>query len=234
MRSPCAPLLLLLIGCQEPQRAILNSAGSYALQFTQTGAPCIVGELERPSLLTIEGWFMLPTDATSPILPLWVWENELAVFITPDDVLYVNTGEALPTGLATPVGIRDGEWHHVAITWDTFEAQIFIDGALLDTGALPVKGNTNTTLHMGCWPREGNIVGLVDDVRISSSIRYADSFTPQADHSVDEDSIATWRLDEGYGLTATDTEAVHSLVLRELYWLPLETGADPDRSDSGR
>lgn len=233
MRSPYAPMLMLLIGCPEPQQAILNSAGDYALQFPQEGSPCISGEIARPSLMTVEGWFMLPADASAPILPLWVWENEFAAFITPDNVLYVNTGEALPTGLATPVDIRDGSWHHVAITWDTFDARIFIDGALVDEGPLPVKGNNTSAFSIGCWPEVGNIVGLADEVRISSSLQYDGSFSPQATHPVDEGTLSAWRFDEGYGLTASDTADVYRLLLQDLYWLPLETESDQGGTDSG-
>lgn len=217
MRELGVLLVAGLAGCAEPQTAVLVDGEEFALQFPSSGAPCASGSLEPSSLVTVEGWYRIDADHSDTIQPLAVG-NGLAIWFGIDGRLYVNEGEEAPTGISAPVGIDDGSWHHVAVTWDTFEAFIFIDGIRLGSGALARQGSTpGASWSLGCWPGVGHLEGLMDEVRVSGSIRYDDDFTPQAPLQADDATRALWRFDEGIGTTTTG-ELGTTLTLTDTYW----------------
>jgi hypothetical protein len=107
-----------------------------------------------------------------------------------------------------------GTWLHVAYTydWDASsgdgEGTLFIDGEPSGTATLPSPSGTATAaLSLG---RDGgfdahHLVGRLDDVHISSVVRYTGSFAPPPVAVADADTIALWRLEAGQGTLAVDS-----------------------------
>lgn len=224
MRKLGVLLLVGLAGCPEPQTAVLVDGEEFAIQFPASGSPCVSGTLEPSTLVTIEGWYKIDADHSDTVLPL-VWGNGLAIWLNTDGRLYVNEAEEAPTGVSTAATIDDGSWHHVAVTWDTFEAFIYVDGLRLGSGALERQGGaTGDALTLGCWPNVGHLEGLMDEVRISNTIRYSGDFTPSAPLEADGFTMALWRFDEGLG-TSTTGELGTPLSLTDNYWIGVDGAA---------
>jgi hypothetical protein len=87
------------------------------------------------------------------------------------------------------VRLNDGLWHHVAFTYNAVEHQVrhFLDGKLQPLpsigGFLPLRGQL-VTMRLG---RDGEnkqeLVGLLDEVRISDVVRYMADFEPPGSFS---------------------------------------------------
>jgi hypothetical protein len=124
-------------------------------------------------------------------------DNSLVVF-------YSTLSGQDPEGL-TGGFVVDGAWHHVAATWDgsSGDYQIFTDGVAGES-----KVSTNP-LVVGSAPLTVGKVGVdggitIDDVRLSSVVRYNGSFSPPSSLADDGNTVAHWKFDEGSGTTAHD------------------------------
>lgn len=68
-----------------------------------------------------------------------------------------------------------GAWHHVAVARASGTTRIFLDGAVVASGA-----DTTNYAQGACTIGGGNFNGLIDEVRISKGIaRWTSSFTPE-------------------------------------------------------
>ncbi|MFT4977488.1 MAG: hypothetical protein ACI8S6_003393 [Myxococcota bacterium] len=227
MRTLCGPLLLLMSGCPEPQEAMLDVGDGFALLYEASGSPCATGAATMPLLLTAEGWFQIAPEHSDRDLPLLAWGGQFAIWLGSDGRLHASSGDDGSAGISTPLTIDDGDWHHVAVTWDTFDAEMYIDGLRLASGIMERPGGTPTTaLSVGCWPGVGSMEGMLDEVRISSSIVYTSDFTPQLPLTTDDDTLGLWHFDEVPSDVATDTLGSIDLSLRGVSWLAVEGPAD--------
>jgi glucose/arabinose dehydrogenase len=100
-------------------------------------------------------------------------------------------------------------WHHIAVTRDASNvARIFIDGVLRNT----ITGTAAPTSSTGAFgigaagdAATESFPGLLDEVRISSVVRYSGSFTPSAaPFAADGSTVALYHLDESTGQTLAD------------------------------
>lgn len=128
---------------------------------------------------------------------------------------------------ATICGTRtvlDGNWHHVAVTRQraTGQLQLFIDGTL----DVQMANNVNTSgdvqynvarattfpasdpfLMLGAEKHDTGVSfrGLLDEVRVSNTLRYAGSFSrPIAAFVTDANTMALYHFDEGSGTAVGD------------------------------
>ncbi|NCC36127.1 MAG: LamG domain-containing protein, partial [Chloroflexia bacterium] len=120
--------------------------------------------------------------------------------------------------------VTTNEWRHLAVTRNaaTGSMAIFVDGQLDatmqgPTGSLGYPLNRATAwptsdpyLVFGAekhdYPGSLHYNGLLDDLRISNSVRYTATFIrPVAPHPVDAATVALYRFDEGDGTTINDT-----------------------------
>ena len=65
----------------------------------------------------------------------------------------------------------------------------------------------NEGLRVGNKPCSDNTCSLelfVDEMRLSSAVRYSGDFVPEQRIDVDPDTVALWHFDEGTGNTAND------------------------------
>ena len=126
---------------------------------------------------------------------------------------YASTGEfsAYLPGFSPPeiksgVDITDGEWHHVAMTFDSKHVELFIDGKLVKATDVvrTQSGGPSGPLWIGAIPPQKiGCDGLVDEVRVSRVIRRIDA-APPVPLEVDEQTLGLWRLDEIRGGSLPD------------------------------
>ncbi len=119
--------------------------------------------------------------------------------------------------------VTDGNWRHIAITRaSSGQVRLFIDGQPDGTlngpvGRIDYRLNRSTDypnsdpyLVLGAekhdYPGSRYYNGLIDDLRLSNIIRYTAPFTrPTAPHSVDSNTVALYRFDEGSGIMINDS-----------------------------
>ena len=107
--------------------------------------------------------------------------------------------------------------------------QLFTDGERVGFGSYAdLEGNN--TLSIGCWARESaGFEGLIDDVRISSTARYEESFKPDFEpYTVDLDTTALWDFNEGAGEVAADSAGQYDGTLIGTEWVPFGASTDTD------
>ena len=110
------------------------------------------------------------------------------------------------------IQIKNKEWTHVAMTWDGKNVRMFVNGK--EGAKSPTAGKslnaTDSTFKVGRRVR-GNAVlhsifdGLVDEVRISKTIRYNGNYkVPQEGFEPDNDTVALYHFDEQVGRKIRD------------------------------
>ncbi len=136
-------------------------------------------------------------------------------------------GVANSNGGGTICGTRvvtNGQWRHIAVTRNNSSGQlrIYVDGQLDVQGSGPsgridyrigrnsTRPNSDPFLVIAAEKHDYNGVlyysGLIDDVRLSNSVRYSSNFTrPSGPHQADSSTVALYRFDEGSGTTVADT-----------------------------
>ena len=110
------------------------------------------------------------------------------------------------TALAPEGSLKTGVWHHVAGVFDGAEVRLYVDGKLAavapgqgkrDVNNLPLFIGADTT---GAGQPASFVDGWVDDVRISTGVRYeGDTFVPKRAWSADESTLLLLPLDEDRG-----------------------------------
>ncbi len=123
--------------------------------------------------------------------------------------------------------LRDGHWHHVAITRDvnSGQVQLWLDGVLDAQGSGPVGDVSYRVGRPTPWPWDSFLIlgaekhdvgehdvgqdypswsGWLDELRLSVGQRYATSFTPDQQLLPDADTVALYRFDEGEGSIVFD------------------------------
>ena len=104
--------------------------------------------------------------------------------------------------------IIDGEWHHVALSFDGTNATIYVDGVAGTTvdasGYVPA-----TSFTIGSIPSiTGDIDGLIADVRIWSDARTATEIADNLNSQVSSSEpglVLNWTLEDGTGTVAADS-----------------------------
>ena len=133
---------------------------------------------------------------------------------------YDNSGSYNSTNFYEEEDITDGNWHHFAFVRDVNVEviNIFKDGILINqftdnhigSNISPSDGN----LQIGGWAGPGwngpggreveFLNGLIDDVRISNTVRYHNNFIPKINFESDENTIAYYDFNQGSGDTVND------------------------------
>ena len=128
-------------------------------------------------------------------------------------------------GICSTTDVADGAWHHVAATRRASDGRIrvFVDGVLEGEAASGPTGDISyRDGRQAGWPNEPFLVigaekhdvgsevpsfsGWVEELRLSSIIRYSGGFTPQTRPFVgDEDTAALYHFNEGSGSVLIDS-----------------------------
>jgi hypothetical protein len=130
---------------------------------------------------------------------------------------YASTGEFsaylpgfAPSEIKSGVDITDGQWHHVAMTFDGKRVELFIDGKSVKATDVTrtQTGGPSGPLWIGAIPPQKiGCDGLVDEVRVSRVIRQFGE-VPQLPLAADEHTLGLWHLDEIVGGTLRDEAQV--------------------------
>jgi hypothetical protein len=101
---------------------------------------------------------------------------------------------------------------HVAGTFDGEQTQVFVNGKLAGTKRLKGKFTSSgfpMTIGASPSPRAAGIDfpfdGIIDEVRISKTVRYTQDFAVPSELKPDESAIAVFRFEEGKGETLGDS-----------------------------
>ena len=123
-------------------------------------------------------------------------------------------GDRVPSVFTLP--LAETVWQHLAFVREGAELRIYVNGALHATGpAITYTGPVPNRFHLGL--RVNPVSGpewcraVIDELRISSTARYASDFNPGVVLAADGDTLSLWHFDEAAGSTTAD-----------------ETGSEPD------
>jgi hypothetical protein len=101
------------------------------------------------------------------------------------------------------------------VTYDGTTARRWVDGVQYDssTGSIAAS-NPGHPLLFGRHNYSSNHGAVtLDEVRISKVARYSTGFTPAHSFTVDSDTVAYWRCNEGNGTTLQDETSTHDATL---------------------
>jgi hypothetical protein len=108
---------------------------------------------------------------------------------------------------------RPGGWHHLAAVYDSSSNQLtyYINGENIFSAASNLLANdpdmsliSDQSLYLGqgWWDTDNYFLGVIDEVRISDSIRYTANFAPPTTTlTCDAHTRALWHFDEPEGAT---------------------------------
>jgi mono/diheme cytochrome c family protein len=114
-----------------------------------------------------------------------------------------------PAEIKSGIDVTDGEWHHLAWTFDGETARLFVDARPVKEAAVKRvrTGGPTGPLWIGTYlPQKIGCDGVVDEVRISNSVR-AIARIPEAPFAPDEQTVSLWHLDKAEGNRARDAIA---------------------------
>ncbi|MDP6933620.1 MAG: LamG domain-containing protein [Myxococcota bacterium] len=217
-RSSC---FLALLGCYAPWA----EPGANAVEFTKETS-CISVETDsdaHPEQLTVELWLRAAEELLYIDHPLVTWPGGFALWVDQDGVGWF-TDSARSNGASYATGFLDGELHHVAGTWDGETSTLFVDGERVGFSPAIFGEDPGDTLYIGCWgTQEIFYEGLLDEVRISSVVRYTEDFTLESvPFESDDDTLSLWHLDEGEGEWSLDAMGRYDASLVDLDWISFE------------
>ncbi len=160
---------------------------------------------ENLDVYTVEGWFYPHTE------PGYWWDGLISqtecgfsVFVFHENLLasYTDCADKLSSTPAPPF-----LWHHFAAVFDGVSQKLYLDGEeVLDSPTSVPNVGTDVyigTDYFGMLTNEFD--GIMDEIRVSNSVRYTDNFTPKTRFALDETTVALWHFDEGSGDIAFDS-----------------------------
>ncbi|MCG8352692.1 MAG: LamG domain-containing protein, partial [Chloroflexales bacterium] len=157
--------------------------------------------------LTIEAWIR-PTAAnqTATVLTAKGTETGWSLELDAGQVVWWTAApdRTWTVVRANPIPLRAGTWYHVAVTVDQDRARVLVNG---NAGPATTIGalTAGPDVRLGGYPDKPFFAGQIDEVRISSVVRYPAAFRlPTAAFTPDTHTLALYHLDEGVGQTAAD------------------------------
>jgi len=102
-----------------------------------------------------------------------------------------------------------GEWTHIAAVLDSGTWSIWIDGRDDYSPGVTslVSVMSDQPMRIGTTPYGDNpwgFKGNIDEMRLMTTIHYAESFSPSAHPIPETGTVGLWHFDEGEGTTAED------------------------------
>lgn len=194
-------LLLALLACDDGAKA----DGPFALGF---GGPpdcvdIVTGGESAPEAFTIELWLRGDPAESDRIQPIVGWTGVFSIEEDASDMVVFGVGDE--GGAVYALSLGDGTLHHLAGTFGDGTATLWLDGAKVsfDSGLAP--GDAGSGFRVGCSGAGDAYEGIIDEVRLSSVVRYTEGFDrPSGPFEVDDDTIALFHFDEGEGVEVAD------------------------------
>ncbi len=140
----------------------------------------------------------------------------------------------------TDVPLSGTGWRHIAWTVDAGQSKVWLDGKLLSEKSGVVVLPTTTTTIVGATANDNGGIkswhhGRMDELRVSSVVRYADTFVPARRHTPDNHTVGLWHFDEGTGGSVVDSSSnAHVGNAYQVEWEPDDCyGTSPDAATCG-
>ncbi|MCP4261496.1 MAG: LamG domain-containing protein [Planctomycetes bacterium] len=173
------------------------------------------------------------------------WTNRVQLYMDEgDNLLDIGLGES-HTRDTDIVELPIEEWFHVALTWDSGNYVVYVNGENVATGTYTGLSDVNEVANIGndgsAWPYEG-FAGLLDEVRLYNHALNADNILYLLYPKQIECLVAHWKLDEIEGGIAYDSVGDNDGILYgNPIWQPmggmldgaLEFDGDDDYVDCG-
>ena len=218
------PLILLLLAAAFLWLPIRVPATCVSLNGTNAYVSLPGINLSAGNTLTIVAWIK-PNALTNTTFSEIIRQESASSFTPPPDWLisFQNNGTLLAFGLATgeyqelrvpitPADYVDGNWHHIAATYDGVTKRIYKDGIQIGSGSQ--SGNVAQTggpCFVGASLRNPEYFnGLIDEVRIWRVARSANELNQFLNRSLlgtEPSLVAYWRFNEGAGSRVIDATA---------------------------
>jgi glucose/arabinose dehydrogenase len=182
------------------------SAANQALLFDGGDvASCSPASYPRGAL-TVEGWARPATGTEESVIIMqnsgsagWSLElnNGLPTF-------WVVDGGGTWRSVQGSTALAASTWAHLAATYDGSTATLFVNGQIVASGNVGSLAPA-TQVFIGSTGAGYWYSGQIDDLRVSTTVRYTSPFTPLAAHPLDESTALLYRFDEGSGQVLVDT-----------------------------
>lgn len=217
----------LLVACGDKDDSGFVAEGPHAISFTESGscAAARVVSSAFPAAGTFEAWVRADPDVPYAGHPLIVWDGAAALWEDKDGFIVMSDASGELGGAAYPGTFMDQGLHHIAGTWSGEELAVYVDGLRAGFSTQNQLGTTpGSTLYIGCWPGQAWVhTGLIDEIRISNTVRYTESFTPpDGPFEEDADTMHLWHVDEGIGGSSADAAGSAQLDLERVSWVQFE------------
>ncbi|MBW2419535.1 MAG: metallophosphoesterase [Deltaproteobacteria bacterium] len=196
------PGLARLAGARTEHNQVLVLDGSSAVRLN------LVEALPKLEAFTLEAWARGSESSARQAIASNTHASSFGIF-------WRALGDPKPRGLVsfqgpgyTQVGDRDvppDKWTHFALVHDGELLRLYVDGRLAGKSHKPVLKNFNELpFFVGAEPSALGLPrnffsGAVDEVRLSSVARYADSFVPAYHHERDPETLLLLHFDADSG-----------------------------------
>ena len=210
------------------------SGGKFGNALYFDGVDDYVNIPDNPTLdltgdITLEAWILIKSFSTSEGFHMYIIGKDSAgqrsygigvdltwMYPKKPFVIIFHPGGSYKIAWGTTDLVID-QWYHIAGVFDATndELTLYVDGVsqptVTDTSSI---NPGNADLRIGGREYTGNgcyFNGLIDEVRISDSVRYTTTFTlPNAPFSKDVNTVGLWHFDESTGLEAKDESDNHN------------------------
>lgn len=181
---------------------------------------------------TVEAWFSGRHFRGRRALIAKTQQSEFGIFVVGGRPGFsVHLDGRYVTAAGRPGSLRPGLWHHVAGVYDGREVRLYLDGALVAAAAgSGSRTRSQLPLYVGADPDGAGrpvsfFAGMIDEVRISSVVRYrGKEFVPARRHAPDDRTALLLHLDRDVGPFAADhsANAAHPLRIGAARCVPLK------------
>ncbi len=169
-------------------------------------------EYPKGMILNFHGVVSLQSDDGNP----WVGPT-VNIGLSEHEMIYQWASQSIPAGV----------WHHLAVVYDGDTVILFVDGLPVEcdrsiqVGTEVQQNPAMTSIRLDdLYPDAGMMIGCasvdpakknhyaftgsIREVRVSTSVRYKDTFKPETRLAADPDTIALYRLDSETSTTIDD------------------------------
>ncbi|MDB6065707.1 MAG: hypothetical protein JWR26_1915 [Pedosphaera sp.] len=217
----------------------IGPVGGAALSFDgSSSVVSIPGFIPLNNTLSLEAWIK-PLDLTSNFVSAIIYQESGPS--SPECMLaFENNGTVLAFGSKTvqngyypefqvsinPADFTDGNWHHIAATYDGAFKRLYVDGILIGSTAQTGNLNFSPTDSLIGGQRSFNVFnGQIDEVRIWGSARSATDINNNRFSTLagtESGLLAYYRFDEGAGNLAFDstTNVLTGTLNNNPVWVP--------------